>query len=128
MLSPPPKPLNQIQPNLVCKLLTCMGHATAKHSLSSPLGPWGGVNMSNIIKFQLQSQFQRVFIQTVCVFSQMIHCRYKKISDEIFMLSPGSCPRGGSLRYLGSKLNSACPNVIGISSSTIGSNSTKFDV
>ena len=33
--------------------------------------PWGGVKRSNIIKFQLQSQFQRFLYQTLCVFSQM---------------------------------------------------------
>ena len=32
--------------------------------------PWGGVKRSNI-KFQLQSQFQRLLYQTLCVFSQM---------------------------------------------------------
>ena len=36
-----------------------------------PLGPWGGAKRSNIIKFQLQSQFQRFFNQTLCVFSHM---------------------------------------------------------
>ena len=36
-----------------------------------PLVPWGGVKRSNIIQFQLQSQFQRFLYQTVCVFSQM---------------------------------------------------------
>ena len=52
MLSPP-KPLDEIQPNLVCELLTCMGHATTKIFWPRPLGPWGGVKRSNIIKFQL---------------------------------------------------------------------------
>ena len=33
--------------------------------------PWGGVKKSNIIKFQLQSQFQRILNQTLCVFSQI---------------------------------------------------------
>ena len=33
--------------------------------------PWGGAKRSNIIKFQLQSQFQRFLNQTLCVFSQM---------------------------------------------------------
>ena len=33
--------------------------------------PWGGVKKSNIIKFQLQSQFQRILIQTLSVFSQI---------------------------------------------------------
>ena len=36
-----------------------------------PLVPWGGVKRSNIIKFQLQSQFQRFLYQTLCVFSQI---------------------------------------------------------
>ena len=31
----------------------------------------GGAKKSNIIKFQLQSQFQRFLNQTLCVFSQM---------------------------------------------------------
>ena len=35
-----------------------------------PLGPWGGAKRSNIIKSQSQSQFQRFFNQTLCVFSQ----------------------------------------------------------
>ena len=35
-----------------------------------PLGPSGGAKRSNIIKFQLQSQFQRFFNQTLCVFSR----------------------------------------------------------
>ena len=33
--------------------------------------PWGGAKRSNIIKSQSQSQFQRFFNQTVCVFSQL---------------------------------------------------------
>ena len=36
-----------------------------------PLGPSGGAKRSNIIKFQLQSQFQRFLNLTLCVFSQM---------------------------------------------------------
>ena len=36
-----------------------------------PLGPWGGAKRSNIIKTQLQSQFERFFNQTLCVFSHM---------------------------------------------------------
>ena len=36
-----------------------------------PLGLWGGAKRSNIIKFQLQSQFQRFFNQTLCVFSHV---------------------------------------------------------
>ena len=36
-----------------------------------PLGPWGGAKRSNIINFQLLSQFQIFLNQTLCVFSQM---------------------------------------------------------
>ena len=36
-----------------------------------PLGPLGGAKRSNIIKYQLLSQFQRFLNQTLCVFSQM---------------------------------------------------------
>ena len=32
------------------------------------LGPWGGAKRSNIVKFQLQSQFQRTLNQTLYVF------------------------------------------------------------
>ena len=69
MLSPP-KPLDEIQPNFVCELFTWMGRATA-HFLPVPLGPAEGQKRSNIIKFQLQSQFQRFLNQTLRVFSQM---------------------------------------------------------
>ena len=34
--------------------------------LPRPLGPWGGAKRSNIIKFQLLSQFQRILNQTLC--------------------------------------------------------------
>ena len=47
-----------------------MGRATPNFFWPRPLGPWGGVKRLNIIKFQLQSQFQ-FFYQTLCVFSQM---------------------------------------------------------
>ena len=71
----PPKPLDEIQTNLVCELLTWMGCATA-HFFIGP-APWGpgegpkGQISLNIIKFQLQSQFQRFFNQTLCVFSHI---------------------------------------------------------
>ena len=47
---------------------------------------------SNIIKFQLQSQFQRFIHQTVCVFSQI---KDMKHIEQNFILSPGPCPRVG---------------------------------
>ena len=48
-----------------------MGRATSNIFFARPLGPWGGAKRSNIIKFQLQSQFQRFLCQTLCVFSQI---------------------------------------------------------
>ena len=66
-----PKPLDEIQPNLVCELLTWMGCATAQFFWPRNLGPWGGAKRSNIIKFLLQSQFQIFLNQTLFVFSQM---------------------------------------------------------
>ena len=47
----PPKPLEEIQPNLVCELLIWMGCATAYFFWPRPLGPWGGAKSSNIIKY-----------------------------------------------------------------------------
>ena len=47
-------------------------HMHGRHFLGPhPLGPWGGAKRSNIIKSELQSQFQRFLNQTLCIFSQM---------------------------------------------------------
>ena len=46
---------SEIQPDLVCELLTSMAHATAHFFCPHPLGPWGGAKRSNIIKSQSQS-------------------------------------------------------------------------
>ena len=48
MLSPP-KPLDEIQPNLVCELLTSMEAQHKFFLVPRPLGPWRGVTRSNII-------------------------------------------------------------------------------
>ena len=73
---------------------------------STFLGPARhGALGSNIIKFQLQSQFQRFFLyQTVCVLTN--------ISHRIFILSPGSYLRGqkfncsehGHVAYYGKRI------------------------
>ena len=49
-----------------------------------------------IIKFQLQSKFQRLLYKTLCVFSQI---KERKHIEWIFILLPGSCPR--VLQFLG---------------------------
>ena len=47
-------------------------HMHRRHFLGPrPLGPWGGVKRSNIIKSELKCQFQRFLNQTLCIFSQM---------------------------------------------------------
>ena len=47
-------------------------HMQRHHFLGPrPLGPWGGAKRSNIIKSELQSQFQRFLNQTLCIISHM---------------------------------------------------------
>ena len=72
----------------LCYLL--LNHWT---KFNQTLGTWGWVKRSNIIKFQFQSQFQRFLYQTLCVFSQMKDTKHIRWD---FILSPGSCPRGGT--------------------------------
>ena len=62
---------SEIQPDLVCQLLTSMAYATVHFFSPHPLGPWGEAKRSNIIKSPPQSQFQRFLNQTLCVLSQM---------------------------------------------------------
>ena len=71
-----------------------MGHVMAQFLGPDPGDPGEGQKMSKIIEFQLQSQFQRFLSQTLCVFSQM---KDINISEGIFILSPGSYPRCGTL-------------------------------
>ena len=75
-----------------------------RHNFLGPrlLGPWGGAKRSNIIKSQLQSQFQRFLIKTLCVFSQMKdikHIRRYLYSVPLVMHAPGfgtwGCGGGG---------------------------------
>ena len=61
----------EIQPDLVCELLTCMAHTTAPFFGPHPLGPWGWALRPNILRSELQSQFQRFLNQTLRIFSQM---------------------------------------------------------
>ena len=59
---------------------------------SPPPFPWGGAKRSNIIKTQLQSQFQRFLNYILCVFSQMKdikHIRQNFHSVPWVMHAPG---------------------------------------
>ena len=62
-----------------------MGRATSNFFWPRPLGPWGGAKRSKIF-----------ILNFACV---LINERYK--SDRIFILTPGSCPRGGTFGALG---------------------------
>ena len=61
-------------------------------------GPWGpkGQITLNIIKFQLHSQFQRFFKQSLCVLSHMKDIKHFR---RDFHLASWSCPRGGTWEY-----------------------------
>ena len=99
MLSPP-KSSNEIQPNLVCELLTWMGCVMAIFFFwPSPLRSWGGVWIGQIsFNFNYKVNFKD-FYTKLCVCSHK--WKIQNISDGIFILSPGSCPRGGTLGVFG---------------------------
>ena len=90
----PPKPLDEIQLNLVFKMLTWMGCATA---LFFGPAPWGlgegpkGQILLNIMKFQLQSQFQRFLNQILFVYSQMKDIKHIR---QDFHLATWVLPQG----------------------------------
>ena len=50
-----------------------------QHNCLGPrlLGPWGGAKRSDVIKSQLQSQFQTFLNSTLCVFSQVKYIKHK---------------------------------------------------
>ena len=70
-----------------------------QHNFLGPhlLGPWGGAKRSNIIKSQLQSQFQRFLNKTLCVFSQMKDIKHIRQDFHLVpwvMHAPGFGTRG----------------------------------
>ena len=83
----------------------CCSHELGmqRHNFFSP-APWGpgegpkGQIPSNIIKFQLQSLFERFFNQTLCVFSQMKDIKHIRWD---FHLAAWVMPRGGTCEYRG---------------------------
>ena len=78
-----------------------MGCATAHFfgpALWSPgEGPKGQI-LLNIIKIQLQSQFQTFLNQTLCVSSQIKDIKHIR---RDFHLAASSCPSGGTWGYRG---------------------------
>ena len=93
MLSPP-KPLDEIQPNLVCELLTWMRHATANFFCPAPWGPGEGLKGQISFNFNYKVNFKDFYTKLcVCPHKWMI----QNISDGILILLPGSYPRGWTL-------------------------------
>ena len=77
----------EIQPDLVCELLTCVEHALTPLFGSPPSGSLGGGGKrSNIIESESQKQFQRFLNQTWCIYN---------ISDGSFIRRHGSSPGVG---------------------------------
>ena len=107
MLSPP-KPLDEIHPNLVCEF-DMNGACNVKKSLAPPPG---ALKRGQKVKYHLISitkSISKIFIpKFVCVFSQM---KDKNISNGFFILSPGSCPRVGLGGTKGQKSNSVLLSV-----------------
>ena len=62
--------------------------------LGSNWWPWGEIKRSNFIQFRLTCLFQRFLYQTLCV---LYKWKIQNLSDRFFILSPWSCPRGGTL-------------------------------
>ena len=72
--------------------------------------PWGpgegpkGQELLNIIKFQLQSQFQRSLNQTLCVYSQMKDVKHiRQDFHSAIWIMPQGWNLGVPLRFEGSK-------------------------
>ena len=74
--------------------------------------PWGpGEGSKNQISFNFNYKVNfKDFYSKLCVCSHKR--KLQNISDGFFILSPGSCPRGGTLGYLGAKIKfhpAVCP-------------------
>ena len=83
-----PKPLDEIQPNLVCELLTFMERVSANFFFG--LAPWGSGVRGQKVKYHLISitkSNSKIFIPNfVCVLTNE---RYRNLSDRIFILRLG---------------------------------------
>ena len=102
MLSPP-KPLEEIQPNLVCELLTYMGRATSILLWPSPLGHGEGPKGQISFNFNYKVNFKVFLYQTLCVFSQMKDTKHiRRDFHSVAWVMPqgwGGVPRGKKLFF-----------------------------
>ena len=81
-----PKPLDEIQPNLVCEKLKLQWQTF----FATPPGACGSGQIS--FNFNYKVNFKDFFTK-LCLRSHK--WKIQNISDRIFILLPGSCPRGG---------------------------------
>ena len=75
----------------------------------APWGPGDGSKGQISFNFNYKLNFKD-FYSKLCVCSHK--WKIQNISDKIFILSPGSCPRGGTWGYLGAKFKfgpTVCP-------------------
>ena len=77
MLSPP-KPLDEIQPNLVCELLTCMGRATSNFFLALPPGALGRGQKVKYHLISITKSISKIFFPNfVCVLTYKSYKTYQ---------------------------------------------------
>ena len=99
MLSPP-KPLDEIQTNMVCAILQEWG-VQRQICLAPPPGALGRGSKDQIsLLFNYKVNFKDVYTQ-LCVCSHK--WKIQNISDGILILEPGSCPRGRILGTWGAE-------------------------
>ena len=79
-----------------------MGRATSIVFGPAPWGPVEGSKGQISFNFNYKVNFKDFYLKNVCVLTNE---RYKTLSDGIFILSPESCPSGGTLWHWG------CPGV-----------------
>ena len=88
-----PKPLDEIQRNLVCELLSFMERASTNFFLASPPGALGRGQKVKYHLISITKSNSKIFIPNfVCVLTNE---RYKNLSDRIFILRLGHAPRVG---------------------------------
>ena len=84
--------------------------AQRKKKLAPPPGALGRGQKVKYHLFSITKSISKIFIPNfVCV---LINKRYKTYVTGFFILSPGSCPRGGTWGYLGAKIKfrpAVCP-------------------
>ena len=108
----PPKPLDQIQPNLVCELLPLMrcATATAKKILAPPPGALGRGQKVKYHLISITKPISKIFTPNfVCILTNE---RYKTYQKEFLFCHLGLCPEGGTWRYLEAKIKfcvAVCP-------------------